>query len=383
MKKKLRIAIGCLGIAFGAAGASLYKGQNQNSTALLRVLRQASEAAKKIGLPQAMATEGQTQLQTMRTFFWLVLGFPSASDYASSIASHTTLAGQDGIVGRIDAIRETIVDIILSTYNPASCKAFVSEDRTLELSAGGTLSFEAAKLTPPTNFPHTTQYDKRAIYAGKDSTGQIDLLAAFEFYCEYNGVAAVFTEKKVGVEQAKYVVYYDRDAQSEKGAIDFYMNGAKDVIASDDIALALQVRIDESAKTFESWLTRTSTLPRKLGYRYATHANYETQENSFMAVDVAINEADALTSSQWATTNAVADSTVTGLNAPSTTLTTNAVKIGGCAKDFDVNLKTTISMAEPCDGLPLREGPAPAIDSSGSMSLKWVEANLATKLSNL
>ncbi|MGE0174672.1 MAG: hypothetical protein AB7T49_17910 [Oligoflexales bacterium] len=328
-------------------------------------------------------------LETLQMFAWISLGFPTEDDWANTLSGGEgsepsdelkAMVPQEGFAGTIETMRGEFVEAALEAYPTLkSCKdaptsgSFEFDD--------GTATWEEASMSAPGSFPEDKAgktYDKAVTFESEDGT----VTTHFEFFCDYNGMASVYTLKDDEGEQlAKYAFYYDRET-SDDLYVDFYLLDDSHMINSDgNLELGVQLRSPEEGK-MQVWVSRTGTLDTGTvqGYRYAVNADMGEDKYSFFKLHL---DAEAgYTAAEWEALTNVDSTAVTG----GTPLWNGGASedrlINGCASGWDTPQSDLIT-ADLCDGVDMEEAPVPGFDEDGSSSLLWIYENLRDNVNAL
>lgn len=313
-------------------------------------------------------TEGP--LQTVRNFYWMAMGFPGTTEYACFHRNDDTIkaiVGQDGLVGRINGIREYVVEKIIAREGSSITCQTVPTSGSFSISGTETLTYQTATQTPPSSFTHTTAYDKRVRYQNT-GTGRD---AIFEFHCDRSSMMAKITDTLDGGDQT-IVVFYDGENSSAK-QLDFYMYDQGNF--GNNLKMAVVTRTN--GNEFSLWTTRSggTNAGDVEPYRFAVKSDFTTGAATIFYHDVANK---GLTTGNYTAETGINDVDVTSAVAPNGGAQYD--KRHGCASSFSIETSTIASAAE-CTGLAIDATPNNAFGSS--MSMQSIEQNLAAGVSGI
>jgi len=327
-------------------------------------------------------TSEESPIQTMRMFSWITVGFPDSDTYDETLSETEgaeDIVPQDGMVGRIEAIKDDVVEMAVAA-GIESCEEAPTSG-TLE-SDNGTITWTTPTLTSPDSFPTGGQkYDIALTYEAEDGS----LNARFEAICNTDAMAAVFDNLEDGETAVKNAFFFERDADNEDEMYaDFFMSDPDGMLNGGSGSLELGFLMRTTEDTMQAWVTRTGEGDGgSLGYRYAINKDIDGDDLSYFIVEVATQEG-GVSSAVWNAKDAVNSAAVDGGVASSSAGTSDTVfgPEQGCADGWDFTRSTQTS-ADTCDDLDLEEAPASGIDEDGDMSLGWIRANIADLLEDL
>lgn len=310
---------------------------------------------------------GESFVQTIRGFYWLVTGFPDADSHAGFVpeGAHDLIPAA-GLTGRIESVRAHVVETLIANTSGLTKCTDVPTSGSFEVADDGTYTLAEAKNSAPATYPKSGVYDKRIEYVGSEFD------ADFEWFCDYAGMMVKFEPKDSSGESLgfNFAFYYDREDQ-EDGHFEFFLNDkGLGALQSEPMSLALKVNV--LSDSFRIWMTQSAKRGDNIGgYRAIGHTTIESQETSLWYQD--LHNSD-IAATAWDANEDVQATAVTTAVAPSAGESGSARQ--GCAENFSVQAHT-ISSSALCDGLTLEAPAAAAIDADGDWSMAWINASLA------
>ncbi|MGE0173040.1 MAG: hypothetical protein AB7T49_09655 [Oligoflexales bacterium] len=327
--------------------------------------------------------EGESQLQAMRMFAWIMTGFPSKEAYETATGGDESAAEvmpQDGMSGYIEGIRADVVTMVEEHSKVSSCQ---------DAPTSGTISVDDATLTWTTplmeepNFfgEDPSDYEKAILYESGDGT----VSGRFEFICDQNRMAITIKRTNEDDNVIYYSFFYNREEEN-KLYTQFFINSRGFLTFNSEgetLNLALDLAADIETTEVSSHVTRAGKSADDLyqAYRYATNANLADGQISFYTVEVGTDDnSDGLTLAEWEASEHTTATTVEGGVAASTG--SGHDPKNGCADGWDAE-SSTLTAADLCDGLDLTEAPAPALEVEAEATMDWVINSLGDAVEGL
>lgn len=335
---------------------------------------------------QATTSNDETFAQTVRMFYWLIMGFPSEAKYNSVLATagdeaKELIPDKGGMAGHLEDIRSQVATLIVSKYPSITKCSQAPTSGTTTLSDTESVEFKEASVTPPSSFPVTSKYEKRAVYTKTVSTTK-KYVIDFQWTCDKPVMYAKFDRYVSDVKVQSYVIFYDRSVDGN-GHVQFYLTDSNGAISGGGtMLLALHLNILSDNK-FKLWVTRSGVKDNTCqSYRTIAHGNYSTGQTSLMYQDIASSgySRSAITASTTLS-SIFADKTASG-GYSAGSHPSNDSKVQVCVSNFDQDYRTSTD-STLCSGMDLSEAPVMGVDKDGDMSLQWVHDSMATKINAL
>jgi hypothetical protein len=321
----------------------------------------------------------ESPIQTVRNFYWILMGFPGTEEYNCVTQNDSTLQSvikSSGLVGEIELLRVDISSALVKKYGSSTTCAAIPSSGSTVIGPGKTLYFETPQQTIPATFPSAGgSYQKRIRYVNTSTNETVK----FEFDCEnqrmYSYKSKTFTSTSF-----KIVVFYDNTTSVKY--IDTYLHDDGNMATGQDLSKAVILRVTPTTNKFEMWQTRTGykTDNSFQSYRFTTHANYSTQQSSLHYNDLS---GIGLTTANYNAHPEINSIVVTALNAPDGSGGGGGGSDSlrqGCATDFSIKARDITSNAL-CAGLALSQPPNTAFGDS--MSMQSVHQNLKNRINAL
>lgn len=319
----------------------------------------------------------ESPVQTLRNFFWVATGFPGANEYAcfhEENAGIKALVGSDGLIGRINSIRDTVVNAIVATGQAAQC-ADVPTTGTIQMSATETLTFGVASRKPPTNFPLTETYHKKVVYSNSSNSRVAD----FEFHCGRASMMVKVTET-LGNGPQTMVVFYDGERSSTNSSkyITFFLRDQGNFEA--ELNLGLSLVVNDNGK-YDIWMARSglNAINQFAGYRFTAAGNSNASQLSLHYHDVSN---DGLTNANYTSATDIDSDGVVGAVAPKDAGSNPAQQAQGCAASYNT-ITNNITSDALCPGLSPAQHPRDTLTSGSKMSMRWMQESFPSWVSGL